>query len=129
MDSSAINYWPFAYPGEDLSNSLGTDGLAFVLRALELGFSPFRFGADNLGARLDEKHGNIIRRGNSRWEIALDLANENVGFAYVSDYSAASIAIFDWLLGEEPSVIFKKLEHVLIKRHGNRPSCGIYNST
>jgi len=95
----------------------------FLQSAFELGFQSFRFGINDFGAEGGERKGYILERGRTQWEIRLLQGDERVMWAYVTGFSAASLAVVDWLSHDKPlASIVELLAGDLVHRPNDKAS-------
>jgi hypothetical protein len=65
-------YWPFSVGPPEKFSDEDRAIVKFLEVAYEAGFEPYDFGMNNYGATAEnDRTGEIIRRGRSRWEIFL----------------------------------------------------------
>jgi len=129
MTTNDSEYWPFPISETDKQWPELLEKITFLKEVCAAGFTGYRFGMNNYGARYDDRSGIIIERGQKRWELRLSQAETRKLSAFVSGFSTAGQALNSWLKGSSVSDILAELSDSLVVPPGASASHVISEST
>ncbi|HVC97781.1 MAG TPA: hypothetical protein VND64_29190 [Pirellulales bacterium] len=108
-------YWPFDVGPPEKFSDEDKAIVRFLEAAYEAGFRPYDSFLSYYGATADnERVGEIIARGRSRWELVLAAEHEEILSAYLDDFGCAADAVLGWLRGAEAKLILAQLQEHLV---------------
>ena len=92
-------YWPYVVLPPERRTPQHVAEIAFLEAAHVEGFRPYTSGAGSFGASSGDRHGLIIVRTRSFWELRVGTTEAEGLAAYVGPFEVAAGAALRWLRG------------------------------
>lgn len=95
-------YWTVDNQSQASFPGIAPEHRAYLNAALELGYRPYVFAFDNIGAEFMGRGAIILRRGPRRWEVLLGDSKTTVDTPFVDSFPEAARRALSWLSQPEP---------------------------
>jgi hypothetical protein len=113
-------FWPFDVLPPDRRTPLHQQEIDFLKAAYRVGFRPYQFGSENVGASAGERWAYIFRRTRRFWELRVGAPTEGILFAYVAGFEVNAEAVLLWLRGEDLAGVLEFIRPCLVPAGGYR---------
>lgn len=95
-------YWTVDDQSQASFPGIAPEHRAYLNKALELGYCPYVFGFDNIGAEFMGRGAIILCRGPRRWEVLLGDSKTTVDAQFVDSFPEVARRALSWLRQSGP---------------------------